>query len=311
MSTFTGQPMPPLRFMSAVILGMITAGCGFTAPAGEPRAAAAAKPTLSFDNIILTEADAQGQGQLWELKAKRAEYSRDGKEAIVTGIEGAFFEKGKKALLIKATQGKIQTEARIISLTGAVKAQSIQFETNFTANEVRWLPDKNLIEANGKVVFNQPKRGITVTGAKLTGDLAGSTVLMTGGVVAQAPEQSIILKATQAEWNVAQEQVRVQNVTAESPKAQVQAPQMTWNLTTQVVQADQGITYQRSSPVQTLTAQSAQWDPGQQSLQVLGNVDYRQGGMRVRGDRATADLKAGTVQVQGQVTTSLEGVALR
>jgi LPS export ABC transporter protein LptC len=269
----------------------------------------AAKPSLSFDNIILTESNQQGQGQLWELKAKKAEYSRDGKTAIVRNIEGVFFDKTGKALLVKANEGQIQTEARIIILSGAVQAHSAQRKTNFTADLVRWLPDQNQIVAEGQVVLRDPTWGVTMTGKQLTGDTGGNTLTMTGEVQATAPRYNMLLKARQAKWQVSSGQLVVDMVTATTPKDQVQAPQLTWHLKEQVLEAPQGISYLRSGV--NLKADSGRWQQTQNLLTATGNVDYHQGRLRVQGERASANLKSGIVQVQGRVKTSFDPKSIR
>jgi len=302
-----------LLALVALILAGLGAGCSGGPGQTNPAEAAIAtnKPSLSFDNIILTESDQQGRGQLWELKAKRAEYSRDGKVAVVTGIEGAFFEDGIKTLLVKATKGQIQTEARVIVLSGVVVARSVQRKVYFTTPELRWLPDQDRVEATGGVTLTDPVQGIIVKGERMEGDLAGDLLNLSGKVTATQPKRNVVLTATTARWQVEQGQIQAQTVTVQDPVSRLQAPVLDWNLKAQTLIANQGMAYQHQTPRQDLTATTARWDQPQNLLTVSGNVDYRQGQVRVQGNSAVADLKAGTVQIKGQVRTSLETLALK
>ncbi len=289
------------------------AGCSAerSAPEVEPNAAIAVKPTLSFDNIILTESDQQGKGQLWELKAKKAEYSRDGKVAMVMGIEGAFFEKGQKTLLVKAREGQIQTEARMIILSGNVEARSVRRKTTFTTQQIRWLPDQNRIEATGEVILQEPVQRLTITGNRLEGDLAGNQMTLSGKVTAKAAQRDFTLHATQAVWNVDQALVQAQEITATALQDSIQAPQASWDLKRQTLELTRGLTYQRTRPKLNLMADTARWEQQPNRITAQGNINYRQGTLQVRGNTAIADLQTGTVEVKGEVNTVLEAVALR
>ncbi len=301
--------LPGLSWSAFLLLTLTGCGSRSDTQANQETASAAIRPNLSFDNIILTESDQQGQGQLWELKAKKATYSRDGKLAVITGVEGVFFEKGQKSLFVQAKTGEIQTEKRILSLSGDVRAHSTTHRLAFTARQLRWLPDQNRIEAHDDLSVWDPTQKIRVTGQRMDGDLAANLLTITGNVRAVAQTQKVIIQSTKAAWYVQKSNLIAEQATAFGAQGQLSSPTINWDIQNRLLSTNQGLVYQRNQPSTRLTAHEGSWDQKNNWLTAQGDVNYYQGTMRVQGDQAKTNL-AGYVRFSGKTITNLEAASI-
>ncbi len=237
--------------------------------------------SLTYENIVLTESDRKTQGPLWEIKAKRAEYSKDRKIAQITGLEGTFFEAGKKALRVKAPKGEIRTDERTIFLKGGVQGLAMERGTTLNADQIRWTPDKKIVIAEGAVVLFDPKQQVTVKGKRMVGDIAIQSVTLEGGVTATSKPGQAKLVCNKAVWQVPEK----------------------------ILKAMGNVVYNQAKPdVVSLQAGQASWNMDTDEIVALGGVRYQSADLKVQGTSGTALLKDRQVKIQGKVSSRIEDV---
>lgn len=262
-----------------VALALWLSACQTSLPTAKPDSR---RVSLTYENIILTESDHVTQGPLWEIKAKRAEYSKDRKVAQITGLEGTFFDAGKKALRVKAPAGEIRTDERTILLTGGVQGLALERGTTLNADQIRWIPEKKIVIAEGSVVLSDPKQQVEVTGKRMVGDIAIKSVTLEGGVTATSKPRQSKLVSDKAIWQVPEK----------------------------ILQAIGNVVYNQSKPdVVSIQTGQASWNMNTDELIALEGVQYQSADLNVRGNSGTALLKDQKIKVQGQVSSRIEDVS--
>jgi LPS export ABC transporter protein LptC len=237
--------------------------------------------SLTYENIVLTESDRKTQGPLWEIKAKRAEYSKDRKIAQITGLEGTFFEAGKKALRVKAPAGEIRTDERTILLKGGVQGLALERGTTLNADQIRWTPEKKIVIAEGSVVLFDPKQQVEVIGKRMVGDIAIKSVTLDGGVTATSKLRQSKLVCDKAIWQVPEK----------------------------ILKALGNVVYNQSKPdVVSLQTGRASWNMNKDEIIALDGVQYQSADLKVQGNSGTALLKDQKVKIQGKVSSRIEDV---
>ncbi|MGA7955370.1 MAG: LPS export ABC transporter periplasmic protein LptC [Gloeobacterales cyanobacterium] len=236
------------------------------------------RASLTYENIILTESDRITQGPLWEIKAKRAEYSKDRKIAQITSLEGTFFDAGKKALRVKAPTGEIRTDERTILLKGGVQGLSLERGTTLNADQIRWTPEKKIVTAEGSVVLFDPKQQVEVTGKRMVGDIAIKSVTLNGGVTA----------------------------TSKSRQSKLLCDKAIWQIPEKILKAIGNVVYTQSKPdVVSIQAGQASWNMNKDELIALEGVQYQSADLNVQGNSGTALLKDRKVKIQGNVLSRI------
>ncbi|AGY60390.1 LPS export ABC transporter periplasmic protein LptC [Gloeobacter kilaueensis] len=322
---------------------LLLGACG-GAPNPEANNSLQSESPLVLRNIVLTETNRDGNAPLWELKAERAEYSRDRSTAIVQQIQGVFYQNGRKVLNIQAPRGEVRIAAREILLEGRVKAVSPVRATTLDADRVQWFPDRNLLTAIGPVELFQPKNKVRARGQTLTGDLAAQVYTLSGNIRADSEVQKIEmnapkvvwslmpnrvtgsggvlahdlgrqanLKAPTISWEVDQNRVIARSdstgrVYAEQPAnaAQLQADRVIWDIDRRLFIAETGVDLVLGRPARRLQASAATYSLGQNTLQAT-NGRYWQPvqDLSITSSDLFADLAHDTVRATGQVNTRL------
>lgn len=236
------------------------------------------RANLTYENIVLTESDRKTQGPLWEIKAKRAAYSRDRKIAQVTGLEGIFFDDGKKVLRVKAPIGEIRTDERTILLKGGVKGLALERGTTLNADQMLWTPEKKIVTAEGSVVLFDPKQQVEVTGKRMIGDIAIKSVTLDGGVTATSKPRQSKLLTDKAIWQVPEK----------------------------ILKTVGKVTYNQTKPdVVSVQAGQASWNMDKDELVASKGLQYQSADLQVQGTSGTALLKDRKVTVQGKVSSRI------
>lgn len=327
------------RLQTLICAGLLLNACSSVpAPTEVPAAAEDRQSALVLENIVLTEANRQGNGPLWELKARKAEYNRDRSVATVEEIEGVFYHNGRPVLTVQAPKGEVRIVAREIFLSGKVEALSPVRQTRFTASSVRWLPERNRLSAEGPVRLTQPGEEMVVQGRALSGDLAAQVFTLTGevratspvhklqldaprvrwqlqenlligdqGVTAHSDAYSVTLKAPQATWNVPEQLVLARAdttpviVNTGDPQVDFQAQRMLWSLSRQVLEGEGKIVARAARPESSFEADRMTYTMTSRRLNASGQVRYWQArqNLRVEGPTAVAELGGTTVRMSG------------
>lgn len=307
----------------------------------EPSTAKKQSP-LILQNIVLSDTDRQGKNQLWEVKAKRAEYSRDRSSAVISEVEAVFFKNGRKMMTVTAPRGEVRTVAREIFLFSGVKAFLFENATTLTASSIQWSPEKDFLECIGPVELDQPTQKIHAKGKRLEGKLSVSIFSLMGdveatsvregikvnaprlvwnlprnvidgdqGVVARSERKQILVTAPLATWDLGKKQVvaRAEKrtpVVAEqkSQNAWMQADQMTWDFTQQIFTGGGNLQARFGKPPQYLTASQATYNLATSQVQASGARYWREGEtLSVESRQMSADLRNNSVKTSGGVTS--------
>ncbi|MBW4700260.1 MAG: LPS export ABC transporter periplasmic protein LptC [Aphanocapsa lilacina HA4352-LM1] len=245
----------------------------------EPTPSQANESPLVLQNIVLSETTSRGGALVWELKARRAEYSRDRSSASIQQIRGVFYEQGRKVLTVEAPRGEVRIAAREILLTGGVKALAPVRETAFDAERVQWFADRNRLEATGPVELRQPKDRVRVRGKRLVGDLAAQIYTLDGGVEGDSAVQKIALSAPSLTWSLRPNHVTAAgSVTVRDLARQIRlvAPRAVWQVDqNRVVAAAEGnrpVTAEQPASAARLRARQVVWDIPGRTLSGTGQV---------------------------------------
>jgi LPS export ABC transporter protein LptC len=260
-------------------LALWLSSCSQTAP--PPAKPDPKRVSLAYENIVLTESDRKTQGPLWELKAKRAEYSKDRKIAQITELEGTFFEAGKKALRVKAPSGEIRTDERTILLTGGVQGLALERGTTLNATQILWTPEKKIVTAEGAVTLFDPKQQVTVTGKRMVGDIAIKSVTLDGGVTATSKPRQSKLVSDKAIWQVPEK----------------------------ILKAIGNVVYNQAKPeAVSIKTGNATWNMSKDELVALDGVQYQSADLNVQGSSGTALLKDRKIKILGKVSSRIQDV---
>ncbi len=321
---------------------LLLSSCGGDIPQ-QPEAITTKKQSpLLLQNIVLTDTDRQGKNQLWEIKAKRAEYSRDRSSAVISEVEAIFFQNGRKVMTVNAPRGEVRTVAREIFLFDGVKAILPKDATTLTASSIQWSPEKDFLECTGPVELDQPKQKIHAKGKRLEGKLSVSIFSLLGdveatsasegikvnaprlvwnlpgklidgdqGVVARSEAKQILVTAPLATWDLGKQQVvaRAENgtpvVAEQKPQSTwMQANQMTWNFSQQVFAGQGNLQARFGKPPQHFSASQATYNLATAQVQASGARYWREGEtLSVVGPTMSADLRNNSVKTSGGVTS--------
>ena len=97
----------------------------------------------------------------WVLTAKRADLSRDGREALLNGIEMNMASRG---ITVYAEKGRYNMETKQVSVEGVIKAHNKNYE--ITTSQATIDSDKGSIETSGDVRIEGKKFNLEGTGMK-------------------------------------------------------------------------------------------------------------------------------------------------
>ena len=140
---------------------MVVMGCGKQGP--KPGAKADEQKPPEPRNVATgpVEVTTRGKDQKrqWTVRAQASALAFEGEGTLggsMDNVEGELFLKDAVASKFKALEGKADQESRELELLGEVSVTSEKGKAVLTAQKVRWLEDKGLIEASGGVVVTNP-----------------------------------------------------------------------------------------------------------------------------------------------------------
>ncbi|MGH2349878.1 MAG: LPS export ABC transporter periplasmic protein LptC, partial [bacterium] len=125
------------------------------APAPSPRAGQ--MPTVEVERTTVTAVDAQGRRQ-WELRADEVVVDGTSNTAVLTKVQGTYFQRGQPSISFSAARGTFNVATRVVALAGGVRARAASGRT-VEADNVEWVPKTQQVIASGAVVLRQ--KGLT------------------------------------------------------------------------------------------------------------------------------------------------------
>jgi len=329
------------RLVLPVASSLLVACAGAQQAAEEP---VQTRSPLVLENIVLTETDRQGGQPLWELKARRAEYSRDRSTALVREVQGVFFKNGRKVLTVRAPRGEVRIASREIRLFEGVTMSSPIRRTDLSATEVQWFPDRDRLEGSGPIVIDQPQEKMRVRGDRLLGNLASQTYTLDGrvqadseiqrarlnaphvvwdlpanrieaerGVIARSTEQGIVLTGASAAWDIGERRVMARSgggaavvAAQESTASRVSAETIAWNIPAQSLTGEGNARGSLNGGRTRYEAERAVYNLADQKL-LASDARYWQAdrNLTVESARIAADLRRNSVRADGRVVSRM------
>lgn len=153
-------------------------------PAPSPRPSAARIPPVQVDRTAISTVDEGGRPQ-WDIRAEAVTVDSARGTALLTTVEGTYFQAGEPAVTFTAPNGTFYIATRNVTLTGGVHARATSGRT-LEADEVKWVPKARQIEAVGSVVLRQ--KGLTLRADRLVSDVALQHTTLNGNIRVQATE---------------------------------------------------------------------------------------------------------------------------
>jgi LPS export ABC transporter protein LptC len=189
----------------ALLAGISACNSSSSMPQKEDTSAAQeADSGLTFKDVILEQADANGQ-PLWRIRAKQATYSQDQKTAQVRDLAGELFQNGKSVFQVKAERGEVQQESQKIFLKGQIVATDTQDGTVLQARELEWRPEDDLLFLRKNLTVNH--RQIQILAMEARASSRTRQIDAQGQVVATTYNPALRLRAEHLAWQTAEEKV--------------------------------------------------------------------------------------------------------
>ncbi len=261
---------------------------------------------LSFNNVTLEQANEQGK-PVWKVKAKQAIYSNDKKVASVQSPTGELFQDGKSVYQISAQQGEIQQDGKRLFLKGKIVATDPQNGVVLRGNELEWRPQEDLLIVRNQLTgthrqvqavaqearaFSRDRR-IQLQGKVVANVTDPSLQLRTEHLIWQIGEQKLIgdrplqidrykakkitdrATANQGEVNLKTKIVTLKQnaqVALLDPPMQVASNNLSWNLNTETITANQPLRIVHHQEQMTATANQGRMDLQKDIMYLSGNV---------------------------------------
>lgn len=258
---------------------------------------------LSFNNVTLEQADEQGR-PLWNVKAKKAVYSKDKKIARIEFPVGDLYQNGQLVLKVKAKQGEIQEDGKLVFLRGEIVATDPRNGMTLKGTELEWRSQENILVARNQLVGTHQKMTATAKEGKyystnqqleLIGKVEGTSQdpdlrirterlfwlipqsLLTTDQRIQIDRylqkkvtETAIANASQVniKTQVATLQKKVQMVSA-NPPLQLEGEALVWNIKNKLVVANQPVTIYHKQQQVLAKGQQGQMDL-QRNIAILG-----------------------------------------
>lgn len=148
------------------------------APRPTPAPRAGAIPPVEVERTTISTVDPQGRRQ-FEIRAAAVVVDSASNTAVLTAVQGTYFQEGVAAITFSAPRGTFYIGTRNMALAGGVRARAASGRS-IEADGVQWFPKTAQIEATGDVVLRQ--KGMTVRADRLTADVALRRTHLVGNI---------------------------------------------------------------------------------------------------------------------------------
>ena len=176
----------------------------FRQSAPKPEAKQQVEGSLTFQNIILKQTNAEGQ-LLWQIKAKQATYRNNQKAAQIKEIQGNLYQGGKAAFKVEAEQGEVQQDGQKVVLKGKIIATDLQDGVVLKGREVEWRPQEDLLTVRKDLTVIHAQ--IQMWAREARASSRTHQVVAQGQVVAETRSPVLRLRTERVVWQIAQQQI--------------------------------------------------------------------------------------------------------
>jgi LPS export ABC transporter protein LptC len=166
------------RYTSLLALGLLVGGCWRQEP--QPLSA---KPSPGVEMVGARFIETAEGKKVWEIEAKRVDYSADAKRAVFNQVVAHFYEAGRVVSEGLAPQGVFDLRDRRLNLKGGIHIKTVDNQAQFQADNVQWLPASGRLSATGAVHYT--RGGQIWQSSRLEADRALRNVKLLNGVNGQ------------------------------------------------------------------------------------------------------------------------------
>ncbi len=120
----------------------------------------------------------------WEVQADQMQAGLDKKIVTMLGIRAKVYEHtgGQGIIQITASQGRMETTEKVLTLEGNIKALS-EKGTEFAGNMIKWFMNEQRFTGEGGIRYQQAD--VTITGDRMEVEQNLNTVRVTGNARAE------------------------------------------------------------------------------------------------------------------------------
>lgn len=163
---------------------------------------------LTLNNAVLEQSNSEGN-LVWKIKAKRTTYSDDRKIAYLEDITANLLQDKKIILKVKSQQGEVLQQGNIILLRDDVVVTDARNQSVLRGNLVEWRPLQNVLTITDNLQINDPSLIVTADTAQYFTDT--ESLALTGQIIANTSEPSLLLKSDRLLWQIPQQKVIANN----------------------------------------------------------------------------------------------------
>ncbi|VEP11750.1 conserved hypothetical protein [Hyella patelloides LEGE 07179] len=159
---------------------------------------------LTLNDAVLEQSNQEGN-LVWKIKAKRTTYSEDRQIAYLEDITANLLQDKKVILKLKGKQGEVLEQGNVILLREEIVASDARNQSVLQGNVVEWRPLENVLIIKDNLQGNHPNLVVTANTAKYFTDT--ESLELTGQVVANTLEPSLLLESDRLLWQISQQKV--------------------------------------------------------------------------------------------------------
>ena len=120
---------------------------------------------LEVNNVLYREVG--GDGNKWEIRAKKASYLRKQNQAYFDQVEVKLFLPDSKVIVLTADKGELDTLTRNMEISGNVAVNSVNGE-HFATDYLRYSAQEQRLHTDATVVLETPRMQIRGVGMSLS-----------------------------------------------------------------------------------------------------------------------------------------------
>jgi LPS export ABC transporter protein LptC len=194
--------------------------------------------SLKFSNVTLEQADEKGK-LWWKVKAAQATYSKDQKIAAVDQPAGELYQDGVAVFKIAGTKGEVIQDGKSIVLRGDITATDLKDGTILQGQEIEWKPSEDKLFVRKKFIGNHKQMRISGDEGQFITRLREAEVK--GNVIADIQQTPAVpppaIYGPPAPVAPA--------IDPKAPRMRMQTTLLKWQITNQLITADQPLKIER------------------------------------------------------------------
>ncbi|CDN17034.1 Homoserine dehydrogenase [Richelia intracellularis] len=329
------------KILSAIILSCMTGLYSCSSQTSTPETQPTKTQQQNDDNLIffdvtLEQADEVGR-PIWNVKAKRAVYTKDKQIGRVDNPYGELYQDGKVVYQIRAERADIKQDAKQLFLKGKIIATDPKNGVVLRGNELEWKPQEDLLIVRNQLNGNHKQLKATAKEARVKN--RSQIIDFSGGVVANSVDPALQIRTQHLTWQIKQDKlatdrtvqidryknkkitVRGRGNSAEvylktkiaritqnaqiqllEPPMDITSQAMTWNLNTEKVSSNSPIRVFQKTENVTVTGERGELKIPQKIVSLTGNVNaIGQRRQSLSSQRLTWFLDKKSIEARGNV----------